>query len=161
VEYNWTDHRVYWHKYTVNDVYNKGYPLGFWGGPHSQSIFAGYGVTLLDTKWMVSYSDAMRGQITQEMKEDYSRYPYSRYSGPKERLRQLRFSVERRLFRDVQIEFAVQKIWWTNPGFDPFDPSDDNHDGSGLPKVNKTSFTIGLFYNFKYPGHGHPYQVKS
>ena len=31
-ELNWTDHRIYRHRYEINDFYNHNYPIGFWGG---------------------------------------------------------------------------------------------------------------------------------
>lgn len=37
-EYNWTDQRIYKHKFNVNDFYSHNEPLGFWAGPHSQEL---------------------------------------------------------------------------------------------------------------------------
>ena len=38
IEYNWTDQRIYMHKYTINDFYNHKHPIGFWAGPHAQEL---------------------------------------------------------------------------------------------------------------------------
>ena len=35
LEYNWTDHRIYKHKFPINDSYTYNYPIGFWAGPHA------------------------------------------------------------------------------------------------------------------------------
>ena len=36
LEYNFTDQRIYMHKYPINDFYSNEKPLGFWAGPHAQ-----------------------------------------------------------------------------------------------------------------------------
>ena len=42
LEYNWTDHRIYRHRFPINDSYSNGYSLGFWAGPHSEECLAIY-----------------------------------------------------------------------------------------------------------------------
>ena len=42
IEYNWTDQRIYMHKYDINDFYNHQHPLGFWAGPHAQELLFNY-----------------------------------------------------------------------------------------------------------------------
>ena len=42
LEYNWTDQRIYRHKYDINDFYNHQQPLGFWAGPHAEEFLVDY-----------------------------------------------------------------------------------------------------------------------
>ena len=42
IEYNWTDQRIYMHKYDINDFYNHQHPLGFWAGPHAEELLFYY-----------------------------------------------------------------------------------------------------------------------
>ena len=42
IEYNWTDQRIYMHKYDINDFYNHQLPLGFWAGPHAEELLFYY-----------------------------------------------------------------------------------------------------------------------
>ena len=42
LEYTWTDHRIYHHRFKVNDAYSWSYPIGFWAGPHAEEIYADY-----------------------------------------------------------------------------------------------------------------------
>ena len=42
IEYNWTDQRIYKHKFNVNDYYSHEQPLGYWAGPHAQEFLAYY-----------------------------------------------------------------------------------------------------------------------
>ena len=42
LEYNWTDHRIYRHRFPINDSYSNGYSLGFWAGPHAQEFLVNY-----------------------------------------------------------------------------------------------------------------------
>ena len=48
-EYNWTDQRIYKHKFKVNDFYSHNQPLGFWAGPHAQELIL-YANKIIDDK---------------------------------------------------------------------------------------------------------------
>ena len=50
-EYNWADHRVYKHKYSINDYYSHDQPLGFWAGPHAEEFILSYGVKFKEIKF--------------------------------------------------------------------------------------------------------------
>ena len=42
IEYTWTDHRVYRHRFPINDAYSYDYSLGFWAGPHAEETYFSY-----------------------------------------------------------------------------------------------------------------------
>ncbi|MCH7521553.1 MAG: hypothetical protein IIB42_07655, partial [Candidatus Marinimicrobia bacterium] len=52
-EATWTDHRVYRHRFPVNDAFSHRYPLGNWIGPHAQSLMVSYRLPWRGSHWGV------------------------------------------------------------------------------------------------------------
>ena len=148
VEYNWMDHRVYRNKIALNDYYHYGYPLGFWGGPHSEEFYIDYLFVILDTKFIISYSKAKRGELTDQMLTDaYDDIFYERYSGIVEKKEIASMVAIRKIFSNLEIHFGFDIINWSNAGFEPYnDPIGSLNE---LEDVNKISFSIGMYYNYK------------
>jgi len=151
VEWTWTDHRVYRHRFSVNDSYSRGYPLGFWAGPHAQELYLEYSIKVWGSNIALRYSDTKRGQLTDQMLNgQYANIPYQRFSGPVpyEQLRNTEILIRRPVIYDQLIfEVGLNFISWKNAGFDPYHP-----DPGSVKDVNKTSLTLGFSYNFNYPG---------
>ncbi|MCH7762580.1 MAG: hypothetical protein IIB95_02415 [Candidatus Marinimicrobia bacterium] len=150
IEWTWTDHRIYRHRFSVNDSYSKGYPLGFWAGPHAEELFIEYSLVLYDTRIILSYSDTKRGQLTDQMLEDqYNTVQYQRFSGPVnyEHLQTIDLLLKRKLINGLVIEAGVSHVLWKNAGFDPYNPNPES-----VKDVEKISLVIGFSYNFNYPG---------
>jgi len=149
IEGAWTDHRVYRHRFYVNDTYSHKYPLGHWIGPHAQSLQARY-IAPLGPAWvMVSYIGARRGELTRDMlEEQYATEPYVRFSGPTETVRSLELTCAIPVSRKLWLEGGINRITWENAGFDPTVPYNTD-----LPDVTKTSLTLGFYYNFDLPGY--------
>ena len=70
IEYNWTDQRIYMHKYDINDFYNHQHPLGFWAGPHAEELLFNYIKNFGDRFLKFHFSKTKRGLNTREMVED-------------------------------------------------------------------------------------------
>ncbi len=147
VEATWTDHRVYRHRFPVNDAYSHRYPLGTWIGPHAQSLLLAYRLPWRGSHWGVAYLYARRGELTTQMIEDqYKTVPYDRFSGETETVGRLEITMVRNVYGKLWLEAGISSIRWDNPGFDPADP---------VPTVNatKTSIQLGFYYNFDLPGY--------
>jgi len=85
-EYNFSDHRVYRHRFSVNDIYSHGFPLGFWAGPHAEEYLLIAQKEISKHNLIFSYSVCKRGEITDEMLTyQYNNIYYERYSGINER----------------------------------------------------------------------------
>jgi len=167
MELIWSDNRLYTHKYNINYAYsssgdennfisNPQYPIGFWGGPHSEHAYLSYKVERLPYSVTLSYSYTKRGQVTDEMilndhTGDYVNSEH-RFTGPIEQLDFVELKISRIFFKKIHLQLAIQKINWINPGFDPFDPSDDTIIINELDHLNKYSFNFGLLYNFNWAG---------
>ena len=147
MEYNWLDHRVYRNRITMNDYYHYGYPLGFWGGPHSEEFFMDYSLKLINTEIIIRYSNAKRGQLTEQMLDDaYESIYYERYSGVLEHKQIVKVIGIREIYPNIQIHCGIDMINWVNGGFDPYNNPDIIFDD--LHDVNKLSLSMGLQYNY-------------
>ena len=154
LECTWTDYRVYRHLFAVNHAYSHDYPLGFWAGPHAQALEVEYGFEWRGFKVVFNRTDALRGQVTDDMTEGkYKEVVYERFDGPTERLRNMGLAVEKEAWPRIWIEGGFSRIQWENPGFQPF--SDDQ---TTKDTVQKSSVTIGVYYNFRVQGARHPYR---
>ena len=147
-EFTWIDHRIYRHRFPINDYYSYGYPLGFWSGPHSEDFYMEYHTSILNSEITLRYSDTKRGQLTDKMLEDqYEDVEYERYSGGAgyEHRKMVELLIHRYyLNNQVEGQFGLEYIDWHNAGFDPFDP--DPEEGND---VEKWSLVFNVFYNFK------------
>ncbi|MCH7573787.1 MAG: hypothetical protein IIA59_01555 [Candidatus Marinimicrobia bacterium] len=148
VEGTWTDHRIYRHKFPVNDFYSHGYPVGHWAGPHAQSITALYQLSLGSGVGRVKFISARRGALTDEMiVSQYKTENYKRFSGGTETMQALRATFFWPVREETWFELGVSKIDWWNAGFDPADPAGITQD------ISKWSFNLGIYSNFHLTGY--------
>jgi hypothetical protein len=141
VEYTWTDHRVYNHKYEINNSYTYDYPIGFWAGPHAEELYIIYSGKIRDLNINIKSSLVKRGELTNEILEgQYKDIIYERYSNFFETRSVTSLKVEKSIINNsIFISCMLENIRWGNPGFDPKSPSLNQ-----LDRVNKTSLNIGL-----------------
>ena len=144
-EFTRTDHRIYRHRFSINDYYSHGYPLGFWAGPHAQELFVQYEKSIRNYGLVFTYSDVTRGELTEEMLENqYEDILYKRFSGKTENRTVLGLVISRPVLKNqIKLETGIEYIRWRNPGFDPFEP-----DQPTLENIEKWSMSIGIYYNF-------------
>ena len=139
-EYNWTDQRIYKHKYKINDFYSHEEPLGFWAGPHSEELLASYSFPINYFEISIDYTKVKRGLISDESTiANYNDTYNSRYSDGYE-LRNY-FSAKIRTVSKVKglnYMFGINKIRFENNGL-----IDD------FSSLNKFSIELGIFYNYE------------
>ncbi|MEL1226829.1 MAG: hypothetical protein VW963_08795 [Candidatus Neomarinimicrobiota bacterium] len=139
-EYNWTDQRIYKHKYKINDFYSHGEPLGFWAGPHSEELLANYSLKVDYYEISIDYSMVKRGLISDETTiTNYNDTYNPRYSDGYE-LKNY-FSVRLQAASNVQglsYIIGVNQIRFENKGLI-----------NDYSSSNKYSIELGIFYNYK------------
>ena len=149
IEYTWTDHRIYRHRFPVNDFYSWGYPVGFWAGPHAQEIYVDYNFSLGENHFSFLYSDAKRGALTDSMLADQYDRPnenpiYERFSDGSEEKKELSVSVYRNLTDKLFTRLSYTFVDWTNAGFNPTDPKAEEE----LPDITKHSLGVSISYRY-------------
>lgn len=146
IEYNWTDQRIYKHKYPINDYYSHYQPLGFWAGPHAQELLVNYFFLFRKNKFFLKYSNVKRGIITPEMVEDN----YQDNQGPRFELgTEIKSMISLIIERSSKIQGLDYKIGINNVDFKNVVLDPLNLEQPGIDS-NKLSVEIGLFYNFIY-----------
>ncbi|SVE60210.1 uncharacterized protein METZ01_LOCUS513064, partial [marine metagenome] len=135
-----TDHRVYRHRFNINDSYSYNYSLGFWVGPHGEEIYFSYELPFKRMKITSSISRIQRGELTDQMLTDqYDNIINKRYSGETENRTVASLICKKGIVDDkVFLRFGCEWIDWQNPGFDPTTP------GSGSDDFSKFSLYLGL-----------------
>lgn len=134
IEYTWTDHRVYRHKYPINESYSFNYSLGFWAGPHAEESYFEYSFPLIGLDIFTTFSNVTRGKLTREMiVNQYKDIKDERYDGFKETRFVFSTKAIKSLF-DKKIYFCLegQYIKWNNAGFNPITPKITGNDISKL-----------------------------
>ncbi len=149
MEYTWTDHRIYRHRFPVNDFYSWGYPVGFWGGPHAQELYADYSFSLGDNHFEIMVSDAKRGELTDPMLKDQYNRPnddpiYERFSEGIEEKQVIVLSLNRDITKKLNVNLSYTYVDWKNAGFNPSDPQDY----ADLPDITKHSMGIAIQYQY-------------
>ena len=145
-EYTWTDHRVYRHRFPINDSYSNGYSLGFWAGPHSEEILFIYEIASNNFTVNFQATNVKRGELTNKMlNEQYNESQeadfYKRYSNIHESRTIYSMKVEKEVFVKGKVYLESQFITWRNPGFNPKVPyMRENY-------IEKLSFNMGLDYH--------------
>ena len=141
LEYTWTDHRVYRHRFNINDSYSYDYSLGFWAGPHAEELYLSYNTQFNGIDVSSSFSHLKRGELTGEMLVgQYNNIYYDRYSGNTESRNVASIKGTKGIFNNrVFIRVGCNWIDWTNPGFNPFDPN--RNSGKDFSKI---SLNIGI-----------------
>ncbi len=148
VEFIWTDHRVYRHRFPINDLYSHYVPVGAWIGPHAQSVIANYTIPIGNSFIDIEYLYAKRGELVDTMLADqYRSINYPRFGGETEELNRFSLIFFKEIKQNWWVEFGGSLIDWTNAGYDPTNPSLDYDD------ISKSSITVGLFHNFSIPNY--------
>ena len=145
IEYNWTDQRIYMHKYDINDFYNHQHPLGFWAGPHAQELLFNYTTNFGNRVLKFHFSKTKRGLNTREMVEDnYQDMQLKRYEeGYEERtLITLSFKTPSNI-KNLLYYIDLNYINFNNAGFEV-----SNNQLFNGAYIEKVSIDFGLFYNF-------------
>ena len=143
LEYNWTDQRIYKHKYIINDYYSHGQPLGFWAGPHSEELLVNYLFSLGNNNIEIDYSYVKRGLVSdQAVDNNYNDTYNDRYSDGKQtrKLYSIRITKGSK-FNGLNYRVGINQAVFDNLGFTSLD--------NGV-NSNKISLEFGLFYNFIY-----------
>ena len=148
LELNWTDHRIYRHRYEVNDFYSHDYPVGFWAGPHSEEIYVNYSFSKFNFLFDIEFSDSKRGVLTDEMiNNQYSNDndDFIRFEDGYEKISTLQISISKYIYKALNAKVGVDFIDWENAGFDP-----NSLNNSNLIDIKKESFFICLSYNYDF-----------
>ena len=149
MEYTWTDHRIYRHRFPVNDYYSWGYPVGFWAGPHAQELYADYSFSLGDNHFEIMFSDAKRGVLTDSLLIDQYNRPndnpvYERFSEGTEEKQVILLSLNRDITENININLSYTYVDWKNAGFNPSVTQSDED----LPDIKKHSMGIAIQYRY-------------
>jgi len=149
MEYTWTDHRIYSHRFPVNDFYSWGYPVGFWAGPHAQELYADYSFSLGDNHFEIMFSDAKRGVLTDSLLTDQYNRPndnpiYERFSDGTEEKQVILLSLNRDITKKLNVNLSYTYVNWKNADFNPSDPQDY----ADLPDITKHSMGIAIQYRY-------------
>ena len=146
IEYTWTDHRVYRHRFQINDSYSHGYSMGFWAGPHAEETFIEYEIPFKNFIIRSYLSSMKRGELSSEMLDrqyiETKENPiFERYKNTYESRNIYSIKIEKYIFKNQYlIYFENQLIDWKNPGFNPF------QNGIIKKDIKKNSLNIGLTY---------------
>jgi hypothetical protein len=127
-EYTWTDHRIYRHRFPINDSYSYNYSLGFWAGPHAEELYFSYNTQFNGIDVSSSFTHLKRGELTEEMLlrqyDDTEAIVYDRFSGNTESRNVASIKGTKGIFNNrVFIRVGCDWIDWTNPGFNPYEPN--------------------------------------
>jgi len=124
LEYTWTDHRVYRHRFNINDSYSYDYSIGFWAGPHAEELFLAYNSQFKGIDMTTSFSHLKRGELPENMRlGKYDNINYERFSGKTESRNVASIEGLKGIFNNrVFVRVGCDWIDWTNPGFNPYNP---------------------------------------
>jgi len=120
LEYSWTDHRIFHHKYKVNDYYSFDYPVGFWAGPHAEEIYMDYSFTLGKNQVQLLFSNAKRGEFTDSIRVYQSGQPsveipmYERFSGKNENKIIIKMYLSRKINERFNFSINYTYVDWKN-----------------------------------------------
>mgnify|MGYP001459388998 CR=1 FL=1 len=137
LEYNWTDQRIYKHKYNINDYYSHGLPLGFWAGPHSEEVFTHYSFSIRKNIIELESSFVKRGNSDNEfVQKNYNDTYNSRYSDGAEKKQMITIRIKRLSnIKGLDYILGINQTKFSNLELDNIN-------------IKKTSIEIGLNYNF-------------
>ena len=142
IEYTWTDHRIYRHKFSENSSYTYNFPLGFWAGPHAEEFIIIFNQKLGDWNFQSNISQVKRGELTEEMLDRQYSDPvivYERYNGNLETRMIISAKAKKGILKNkLFLELEGQWIDWKNAGFDPYDSGRTGKD------ISKFSINLGL-----------------
>lgn len=97
----------------------------------------------------VKFICAKRGELTEQMiANQYATIPYDRFSGKTEPLTWFRLSYYWPVWKKTWLEISVNKILWSNSGFEPTIPDRATDDD-----LSKWSLNVGFYCNFSLKGY--------
>ena len=147
-EYTWTDHRIYRHRYEINDFYSHDYPIGFWGGPHAQEFYSNYSFKLNELFFDLTYSNAKRGVLSDEMlTNQYTNNleNFKRFGDGYEQISNIELRIQKHILSGLFLECGVNFIDWKNTDFDT-----SGLNNSSLVDIKKESLFFGFSYNYDF-----------
>ena len=140
LEYNWTDQRIYKHKFEVNDSYSHQQPLGFWAGPHAQEFISYIFTKIKGTDICITLTDLKRGLDTSNtIQENYRDLQPKRFDKS--------FIIEKNRMNSIKLSRHFNKELLYALSFNYINFLNSSNDKR--TRTNKSSFEIALFYNFK------------
>ena len=140
LEYNWTDQRIYKHKFEVNDSYSHQQPLGFWAGPHAQEFISYIFTKIKGTDICITLTDLKRGLDTSNtIQENYRDLQPKRFDKS--------FIIEKNRMSSIRLSRHFNKELLYALSFNYINFFNSSNDKK--TRTNKSSFEIALFYNFK------------
>lgn len=140
LEYNWTDQRIYKHKFEVNDSYSHQQPLGFWAGPHAQEFISYILTKIKGTDICITLTDLKRGLDTfNTIQENYKDLQPKRFDKS--------FVTEEKKMSSIRLSRHFNKELLYALSFNHINFLNSSNDIK--TKTSKSSFEIALFYNFK------------
>ena len=145
IEYNWTDQRIYMHKYDINDFYNHQQPLGFWAGPHAEEFLVNFENYFKSFLLKLHFSHTKRGLNTRDMVADnYKDTQSDRFSlGSEKRvISSMDLKVPTKL-ENLFFTVNLNYIKFSNAGIEMI----DGYEYKGVYS-KKVSLDFGIFYNF-------------
>ena len=141
LEYNWTDQRIYQHKYEINNFYSHGQNLGFWAGPHAEEILVQYLIPSKFNIFKIKYSFAKRGLVSQEaVVSNYNDTYNKRYSDGYEirNYIDLKLILQSKSIKGLEYLIGGNRVIFENTGF---------NESINILNTNKFSYEFGMSYN--------------
>ena len=128
IEYTWADYRVYENQYDNVNFFLKGYPLGYWAGAHSKTIYLEYNFTYLKINIKSSYLDVKKG-ISPENLIDiaYNKIEFDRFSLGYEQKKIYSFEIFYKFNEKIKVGANINFLNW-------------------IQKLSNDSNIIGRFY---------------
>ena len=142
IEYNWTDQRIYKHKFSVNNYYSHEQPLGYWAGPHAQEFLINYKLIIKNNTIFFEYHDVKRGLSTRSMVVDnYIDKQAKRFENGSEKKQSLNMFLEQSSkINGLFYRLGLSYVKFTNVGFSLSDIGISN---------KKLTLRFGINYNFR------------
>ena len=145
IEYNWTDHRLYKHKFEINDFYTHNSPIGFWIGPHAEELFFEYQANFKNkTNLIITYSNSKRGEINKKIIHNkYHDIKNKRFDNGFEQKSIISLNLKKKLKnRKLYYKLGLDLIDWKNYMFDP-----ENIEPIKNDNIEKISYNFSIYYN--------------
>ena len=144
VEYNWTDQRIYKHKFIINDFYSHDQPLGFWAGPHAQELLFFIKTKFNESVISMYFSSVKRGSVNQEdIENNYKDLQARRFDKS--------FDIEEKKMGSIKLERSIfSEIITYQIELNYIEFKNKLKSDSQKTDIKKASINLGLFYNFSF-----------
>ena len=136
-EYNWTDQRIYKHKYEINDYYSHNSPLGFWAGPHAEEILFQYNFPFENNIIKIGTSIVKRGDQDNNLVQGNYQDTYNPryYEGIEQKIIRYVFVERKSKLEGLFYIFGVNNTEFSNLNLEDIN-------------FSKISTELGFYYNF-------------